>query len=60
VYFLTERKKKKQPTKEGIVSEEREEEKPPKISSRIKFMLVDLLELAENGMVILMFSYLQS
>ena len=61
VYFLTGRKRKKQqPTKKAVIGEERGEEKPPKISSRIKFMLVDLLELAENGRFILMLSCLRS
>jgi translation initiation factor 4G len=48
VYFLTGRKK-KQSVKQDVAAEQAEEEKPPKISSRIKFLLVDLLELAENG-----------
>ena len=55
VYFLTGRKntKKRQsssskPETAATVSED-EAPKPPKISSRLKFMLVDLLDLEENG-----------
>ena len=55
VYFLTGRKntKKQQstspkPETATSVSED-EAPKPPKISSRLKFMLIDLLDLEENG-----------
>jgi len=47
VYFLTGREKKK--TSTNPAGSLIEEGPPPKISSRIKFKLVDLLELEENG-----------
>ena len=47
VYFLTGRKNQKQSSSAKPAASE--EGPPPKISSRIKFMLVDLLELEENG-----------
>ena len=59
VYFLTGRKQKKelsgkdnneQGDTASAAAEGGSEAKPPKISSRIKFMLVDLLDLEENGM----------
>ena len=55
VYFLTGRKNTKKRQTDSSKTEttntlsEHEAPKPPKISSRIKFMLVDLLELEENG-----------
>ena len=45
IYWLTGRTSKKA----GKRKQEQPSEPPPRISSRIKFMLVDLLELEENG-----------